>query len=731
VRQKRLVVMIVVGLLLLSAFSPMAWAQVQTAGMKVEQIKIEGNKYVATDEIRKALDFKVGDLVTTEEIEAGGQRILDLGYFQQVTPDYRDMDEGIEVIYEVEENPLVKEIEIEGNKQYEQYFKLFGIRFPLPLTWRLVKTDRILEILKDHGIEEGKVLNMKGLKEGLEAILAEYQKNGYVLVRIGDVKLGEKLKIELIESQIERIELAGIDERLEAIARELISLPLNKPVRIQALQESFRRINNSIYFERTDIPDLSFSQGSAPDKVILSWQLRPRQLLDGPAVIERVQFMGNTIYSSEELAKQLGDLPQGEMDNFQLLQALQGVYDLYHQNGYTMMDLRSGGLEGGTLTVEISEGVIEEIIIKGNSRTKEYVIRKELKLHPGDVFNEDKLRASYLSLQKLGYFQDIGVDFEATGPGRLNLILTVKEKEKLGSFGGTLSYTKEGLVGKISLSWKNLFGTGQDISLGYDRGLLGKEQTNWHLDYSTTTFFPRYDFFKASLFQRFEQGKEDEQAYMISRAGGEASLGYPFGPDTQLTLSNRYERFQKCFVEGECEPPGTTHSITIGLTSDDRNSADFPTAGGIRRVTLEQAGAFAAGTRFTKLSFTVIEHLSAFKDQDLALRLYGGLGFSLPSQEEFSLGGVETLRGLSPFRTERFVLLNAEYRFKLLEEFVGLFFLDLGRGETGGLQCSLGLEGRVAVPYLGILRFVFSWPVTEEREAWWAPRFQFGFGQMF
>ena len=729
VKRKWLVFMVLAVVLFLS-ISLTGWAQgVQTQGMKVERIKVEGNKHVAAEEIKGAIGFKVGDLVTAEEIKGSGQKILDLGYFQRVIPDYQSLNEGIEVIYRVEENPVVKEIEITGNEQYGEPLNLFGLK--IPFTSPILKTDRIKKILTDNGVEKGKILNVTKLKEGLKAVLQEYQKKGYTLIRVGDVKLGEKLKIQLIESKIEQVKIGGVNQQLEGIARSLIKIPLNKPVKIQAIQASLQRINNSIYFEKTGPADLSFSQGSAPDKLVLTWSLRERQLLNQPAAIKTVHFSGSTIYSQKQLAQALGPLPSGEVDNLHLLQALQGVYDLYQQNGYTMMELANGGLDAGVLTIDISEGIINKIIIQGNKRTKDYVIRRKLLMKPGDIFNEGPLRDSYRNLQKLGYFQSIDIGSENAGPGKINLILTVKEKKNLGSFNGALSYAGGGLVGKLTLSWKNMFGTGQDLSLGYDRSITGKSRANWHLDYTTSVFFPKYDFFKTSLYQKTESGEEGQGEYTLNKGGIETSLGYPLGGNTQLTLSQRYEGFHKCFQGAAgCESPGTTSSFTLGLTNDDRNSVDFPTEGGIRQITLEQAGAFTAGTRFTKLSFTLTQYFPALKDQSLALRFYGGQGFSLPSQEEFSLGGISTLRGIPAFRTDKFFLVNTEYRAILTEGAVGVAFADLGIDERMKLYRSFGLELRAQLPSIGPIRLVFSWPVIGGQINW-QPKIDFGFGGMF
>lgn len=718
----------ILALISLSIFlSPVGRAQEEAAsGMRVERIVIEGNEHVSQDEIRKALPFKAGDSVTEEEIKAGSQKILELGYFQQVFPDYRELDGGIEVSYMLVENPVVKKIEITGNEQYGEGIKILG--FKIPFTSPILATDRIIEILNDHGVAEKKILNVKKLEEGLKAILAEYQQKGYALVRVGDVEPGETLKIELIEGKIERLEVAGLSSELEELAFDLIKIRLNEPVKIQDIQASLQRINSSIYFEKSGPNDISFSSGSAPDRVILTWNLRERRLLEGPTAINEVAFSGASLYSAHQLAQALGPLPGGELDNFQLLQALQGVYDLYHRNGYTMMGLANGGVTGGTLSVLISEGTINEIKIEGNTRTKDYVIRRKLRVQPGDIFNEGALRDSYRNLQQLGYFEDIGISYEEPEPGKIDLILIFTEKKNLGSFNGGLTFAGGGLVGKLSVSWKNMFGTGQDLSLGYDRTILGKAQANWHLDYTTTTFFPSYSFFKVSLYQKAESDKEE--AYTLNKEGIEVSLGYLLGSNNQLTLGQRYERYHKCYESEGCEPPGTTSSVTLGLSNDDRNDLEFPTEGGIRSISLEQAGAFTAGTRFTKLTFALIQHFPTLKEQNLAFRFYGGEGFSLPLQERFPLGGSATLRGVSPFRADKFFLVNAEYRAVLTEGAVGVIFADLGLGEAMELQRSFGLELRAQLPAVGPVRLIFAWPVTEGG-IFWQPKVDFAFGTMF
>lgn len=303
------------------------------------------------------------------------------------------------------------------------------------------------------------------------------------------------------------------------------------------------------------------------------------------------------------------------------------------------------------------------------------------------------------------------------------------------------------IIGKHTLSLN---------TLGYFRSLIGQPKAIWvigsslvfnreawersvidhQLRYNRNSLFTKNRFMGAAFYQRTSTGSEsadgEEHYYTINSVGEEAFIGYPLGGNNQLTLSQRYERFHKCFREmGECEAPGTTSSVTIGLTNDDRNSDVFPTEGGIRSISLEQAGAFTSGTRFTKLTFTLAQHFPTSKDQNIALRLHGGLGFSLPSQERFRLGGVNTIRGIPTFGTNKFVLLNAEYQARLVgEDIAGALFIDLGFGEDMVLQKSFGLEFKMVIPYVSQARLILSWPFIEGEVDGW-PKLDFGFGYTF
>jgi len=695
--------------------------------LKVKGIEIAGNKLVATNEILKAVTFKREQVITEEEIKKSAQNILDLGYFQRVEPDYRRVEGGIKVVFTVLENPKIEKIEIVGNKEYKQTFKILGLKIPWP--WRIFKTDKLLEILKNKGVETGKVLNVKHLQEGLRAIMEEYQKKGYALIRVGEVKLEPTLFIEIIEAKVERVEIKGLKDVPEEIARSLIKIPPSlEPTKIGPIQASFRRINNSIYFKESKLEDLDFQAGSSKESLVLVWTLKERELINQPQEIEQIKLVGNTVYKTDQLMKFI-KLPAGSINNFQLLGALKGVYELYHKDGYAFMDLAAEGVKEGTLTIRIHEGVIEELVIKGNQRTGEYVIQKELKLRPGEILTDSKFRDGYRNLLQLGYFKEGGtrLDVERLSSGRLKVVVEVSEETRLGSLTGGLTYAPEGgILGQIKLAFKNLGGTGQDVSLNFDRGLFGPTTMNWSLNYNTRAFFKEFSFFNIQLFRGVTEETigEEVERLLPNRIGGEISVGYPLGSSAQLDIRYRYEDLLK---EQEAE---LTNAISLSISSDDRNNPLFATMGGTRSLTIEKAGGFALGTEFLKLNFSLTQHLPTLENQNVALRILWGWGAQLPKRERFSLGGVNTVRGWQAVQTERFALLNLEYRHRFVEEGIsGALFWDLGLAEDLKLKKSIGIELRLAVPYIGPVRLAIVWPLLEK--FYLAPVFEFGFGTMF
>lgn len=736
----------------------------------VNDIVFEGLNEVSQISVTDQLTFAVGDTITLNDVRDSAQRIFNLGLFKNVDPKPQENEDGMVVVFQLEENPVLRAIEISGNKQYQIGWDVIGLK--IPFFWDIIKSDKIIEILKSHSVLPGQIINVNYLRLALEEITQVYAEKGYTLIQIDETQIfnsvirGDILRIPIVEYIIEDVQIEGLSPEFEEIARDLISVPQDEPAKAAALQGTLAALTNGIYLEATGSDSVRFIPGSLVDKVIMSLQLKPRVLIEAPVEIKKIEFAGNTVYSNNRLQKHLGQWDETSLDNLALLHVLRGVYDLYHQNGHTRMRLNVQDVSAGTLRVGIDEGTVRDLTIqinydKGYTRihsplagdmeiqyfqidedgqelevennpvhTKPYVVNKALQIHPGNIFNQDRLRDTVRILLDLGYFEDVQVEFnELPDTNQIDLVLNIIEKKKLGSLNGALSWSDNGLVGKLTVAEKNLFGTGQDISLDYDRGIFGSARTNWALTYTTNGFFEKYKDFSVRLFQSFERPTFDEE---LTRAGGELSLTYPLNSTMDLLLRGRHENFQECLRDGaSCQTPGVTDSVTLGLTNDTRDNPLFPMAGGRQVVQVEKAGGFSVGTEFTKAEVVFTQHFFVREDHNVSARLFGGWGMDMPAQEKFSLGGPGSIRGAIADKVDALAFLNLEYRIKWIEGFSTAFFTDWGLSNAKKLQGTTGLEIRVAVPLVGLTRIIIAWPVNDPAFRTFAPRFQFSFGSMF
>jgi len=825
-----------------------AFAQAPADVVRVEAVEIVGNENVKEKTILKQLSFAPGEEISVpDDLLRAEEALRRSGLFREVTADYRMGEEGIVVLLQVVENPLIEEIDIRGNRDWNEDRRIVipGVNWSLrwPFTNYLVSPDRIEEIFKEHGVEPGQVLNERKLFRALgisrpglcpgdapeNSLCGEYVQKGYFLVGISEVQPGRTIRVRIVEYVFEDVEVEGVTGPFREKALTLLeALPRGKPVKLQEFQLVLQRLAQSLYFEPLQQEDLRFAPGSAPDRVVLVLSLRPRVLLEEPVSVRTLVFRGNTVFPAATLQRRVR-LPEGPVDNFALLAALEEVYRLYRKEGYLFVKFATEERSGDTLIVRVDEGRLEEIEIRqngyttarldgegferlplgatvpdlaldsppeeaeeegelhpllvllerfsqalgeflgtanegGRPRTDPQIILKELTLRPGDLVNQFRLAETYRRLLDLGYFQDVRFDFQPLGEDGYRLVLEVTEQDKLGSLNGGLSFSADGLIGQLSVNGKNLYGTGQDLSVQLDRGILGKAITNWSVDYKTRTLLDFAEYLQIKLFNNTSQERSPEP-YLLQRLGVESSLAYPW-QGIRTTFGWRLESFTKQFGvtggprrdpfeefegqgqaldvdfasaagEDETDEPsrverGLTNAVSLAVVHDSRNNPLFATRGGVHSARIERAGLFGVGTEdFLKLSSTLIQFFPTWEDQTVALRAVGGLGMDLPAQEFFSLGGATSLRGIEPRRTPAMAFVNVEYRVQVAPMLVQLaLFLDAGTDGTGAWFRSMGIEGRVNVPYLGWLRLALAWPLEEG----WTPenyRVEVGFGPFF
>jgi len=549
--------------------------------------------------------------------------------------------------------------------------------------------------------------------------------------------MSDHLSITFVEGRIVGNRVAGLVTVPNEVVEEMIDLPLGEPLRQTDAQRVMLAVSNSVYFTNVEvIPEA----GGADDEVLLRWTLTERILLESPIEFHSIELEGVSRFSIGMAMDSLGQIPSGPIDNYGLLQIIEGLYDLYQDAGYTMARFSVGNIEDGVLRLRVEEGVVSQILLSGNTRTKDYVVFRNLDIEVGDTLTWGALRVAYQRLNSFSYFESVDLLPEWSDDGvRLSVIVT--EKDSLGGVSGALTVdpTSGGIIGELSLSQKNLFGTGQDVSLTYDRGLVSTEEepmeTSWTLGYGSIAHFPGFDHVGVDLYRAVEEVEEDDETNEYLTIGGSLSFDYPVADYTDLALGYTHEAEHLVGSEDWT----LIDEVSLGLVYDDTDDSLFPTTGDRRNLSVEQAGGFAAGEEYTRIGliwtqFTPFSLLPLGDlDQVFGMRVCAGWGDSnLSGTRRYKLGGSTTVRGAETVRLERMLVTNMEYRVQLAEGLVLATFLDAGVNlnsvRTTDAVASSGLE--ISINIAGVyLRLDFAWVFNEELD--WMPAFDFGFGPMF
>jgi outer membrane protein insertion porin family len=434
--------------------------------------------------------------------------------------------------------------------------------------------------------------------------------------------------------------------------------------------------------------------------------------------------------------------------------------DLFTDKGYAFANVNpitkiNQEQKAVDVTYDLEKGekvYIDRITITGNTKTRDKVIRREMKLAEGDLYSSSALKRSKQSLMNLGYFEEANI---ATGKGaaanKMNVGVDVKEKST-GTFSIGAGYSSlDGFVGQGSVSQANFLGLGLKANLSAS---LGGETSTYSVGLTDPYFRDTRWTLGADIF-RSERSYED---FSRRVTGGDIKAGYPLS-DTLSTFwiykyEDKYIFDVSPTLEVVPETTSTTSSITASLT---RNTTDYrldPSRGMLNNVSLEYAG---LGGSNKYIRYQADSALFFPFPWSTVLALRGALGYiqdigtEISIDDKYYLGGITTIRGYEP-RTicpvdangnyiggVKMVVANIEYIFPLLKEvnMKGLVFLDAGNsyGDDqewfSSWRTSYGAGIRWNSP-MGPLRLEYGIPINP-RDGIDDPggRFEFSIGGFF
>ncbi len=422
---------------------------------------------------------------------------------------------------------------------------------------------------------------------------------------------------------------------------------------------------------------------------------------------------------------------EGEVLNERLLEEdLQNLQDkIIEDHGYVMRPTDVSMTPEGDVVIVVTPARVAKVVITGNVETRNKVIERELKMKAGDYLNMKTLGDDLRRLWHLGFFDEVKPEFkDGENPDEIVVNIDVVERKTgLFGFGGGYS-TADGLLGYLEFSDPNFLGRGESFNIrsewaqrkvSYEFGftepyLLGSRASLGFSLYNTNTDMSR-------LNDDDEDEISDYSDYKEWKKGGTLAIGRPFGNYTQGSVKLKIE-------DSSIEPIGEsstveassskTRSFILQTTTDTTGDPYYPTDGMRLNLSAELAGTFLGGdTPFAKYTGQYSKYFTVGRNnQVLAFQLVGGMApDSLPLQEEFRIGGANTLRGYSygEMTGNSTVYLNSEYRFKLTKELQAVLFVDGGqawdntKSSAPGMKWGYGLGLRIQTP-LGIMRLDYG-----------------------
>ena len=523
-----------------------------------------------------------------------------------------------------------------------------------------------------------------------------------------------------IEAQVGKtitsVDFEGIPEEVKAKLAPLIQSKPGSTVTVEGIRNDVASLGSIGVFSQIRPVFVS-----VPEGVKLTYQL-----VSNP-VVKNVEFSGNTVFTSDYL-KSIMQIPKDSVLNFVLVnQKLREIEDLYLKQGYMLVSIPNVQVSAdGTLHIDISEGIVEDIVIVGNEKTKNYVITRELKLKKGKPFNKFLASRSMERLYNLGYFEDVNMKLL---PGKTNEhdviieIDVIEQKTGIVTVGAGYS-DADGTVGIIELGDTNFRGTGDKVNLHWEFGGAG-DGKNYTLSYTRPWINDNGDSLGASIFNRiyeyddYDANGDKVAEYDKRRKGWNLTWGHV--SDEYRTNYFNFESFKESyddhdgFETGEVMDKylaknnitdyhdsdwykaimdnfGTTNSFTFTHVFDNRDNY-FNASKGRRISFAAQWGGHGLGGDYDFYKFTAEGRFykALGNGHILALRLMGGyIDGDVSYGNLFDLGGSDTLRGYEDdqFKGKKMYAATLEYRFPIAKKVQGVLFTDAG--STWGID-----EGKI------------------------------------
>jgi len=720
---------------------------------KITDIVVEGNQRIETDAIRRVVKQKPGDVFIAKNAAEDLKAVYGMGYFEDVQIQSEREPDGIRLVFKVTEKPTVRSIQLTGNVVFD--------------------TD---EMKKSLTLKKGSILNIFTVRNDVRRIEDMYKEKNYHNIKV-DFKLlpqkNNQVDVEYIIEEgskilIKKIRFTGnsafsekqLKGELSTSEKSFLSWitsagDLNQDILGQDSAKLTAFYHNNGYIRaRVGEPQVDFEE----DGIVVTFKIN-----EGPRFkLGRIDFSGDLILPKDELMKKLKITKDVFYNRETLRTDVLALSDLYSDEGYAYADISPKVDQDNekllaNITFQIDKGrqvYFESIQISGNTKTRDKVIRRELRVYEEELYSGTRLKRGIRNLNRLDYFENVKVDTaKGSADDKMRMDVEVKEKNT-GAFTFGLGYsTAEDAFLTASIRERNLFGRGQTLGV---QGMVGSKTQRYSVSFLEPWLF---DTPLSAGVEIYKWDYEFDQ-YNKDSLGGKLRFGYPLYEYVRGNLTYTLDLTDIRSVEDDAalsikndEGEHLKSSISPLIRYDSRDQTFNAKEGSVHSIEYEFAG-LGGDVGFNKVTVDSGWYFPVWK---LVFVPHGRAGYvnqlpgwDLPDYEKFYLGGMNSVRGADrddlapkqdgqPVGGEKFLQGNFEVKFPLVEEagVFGILFIDAGavyrKDDSMDLSnaiVTVGPEIRWMSP-IGPIRLAYGWYLNPKPEYESSGGFEFSMASAF
>ncbi len=617
----------------------------------IASIAPAGNKHIDSGAIMRKITTRPGDIYDPIQLRKDLKAVFSMGYFDDVQIESTDTNKGKAIIFRVKEKPLISKVLIEGTNEIKAKDVRDAANISANSILNPVRLNNAVERIKE-------LYKSKGYYKTTVAAKLSYPAKNKVVVRFV-VHEGKKVYIGKISFNGNKtFDDSDLRDVIKTSTRGWFSWITESGIlKMDVLNHDVERLGAFYHnhgFIEAKIGDPIVKQQDGRIQITFPIQEGPRYR------VGTVNIKGDLIESKDKLLSLLKIRHKKFLNRKILRDDIMRLTDLYAEHGYAFAEVRphinsTPASKRVDIVLTVNKGKLvhfNRIEIEGNTRTRDNVIRRELVVKEGGIFDSKAIRKSTANLQRLDFFEDVSVTPKPTvNPDQMNVLVKVKEKST-GQFSVGAGYSStNSLMFMSQISENNLMGTGNRLSLAAN---LSSISTLFNLSYTDPRVFDSEVLAGINLYN-WRRTYDD---YTKNSRGGALRFGQPFFEKWRLFYSYSYANTtlsdvaeNASWIIRQSENIKVTSAIQIGMSRDTRNRYYGASTGSKNTLSIKYAGGpFGGDAQFTKVEVTSSWFFPLPLDCVFHVKGAAGQAFAnnsdkLPVYEHFYLGGLGSIRG--------------------------------------------------------------------------------------